>query len=151
MKERTSIMANIYDVAKYILERQGVISTWKLQKLCYYAQAWSIAWTEKELFPEEFEAWSNGPVCRELFNEHKGKYLVGSRDMKKGDSGILTADERDTVDVILRDYGEMSPYELREISHSEEPYRLTRGNLPDGASSDRVIPKSLMGAYYGEL
>ena len=144
-------MANIYDVAKYILERQGIISTWKLQKLCYYAQVWSIAWTEKELFPEEFKAWSNGPVCRELFNEHKGKYLVESRDIKKGDSGILTADERDTIDVILRDYGRMSPYELRELSHSEEPYKATRGNLPDGVSSDKIIPKSLMGAYYGGL
>ncbi len=111
-------MATVYDVAKYVLERQGTMSTWKLQKLCYYAQAWSIAWTEKELFPEEFEAWSNGPVCRELFNEHKGKYLVESQDMKKGDSEILTADERDTIDVILRDYGRMSPYELRELSLS---------------------------------
>lgn len=144
-------MASVYDVAKYVLERQVIMSTWKLQKLCYYAQAWSIAWTEKELFPEEFEAWSNGSVCRELFNEHKGKYLVESQDMRKGDSGILTADERDTIDVILRDYGRMSPYELRELSHSEEPYRAVRGKLPDGASSDRGISKSLMGAYYASL
>ena len=144
-------MASVYDVAKYILQEHGTMSTWKLQKLCYYAQVWSIAWTEHELFPEEFEAWSNGPVCRELFNEHKGKYLIGSRDIKRGDSEKLTADERDTIDVILRDYGGMSPYELRELSHSEEPYKLTRENLPDGVPSNRVIPKSLMGAYYGSL
>ena len=144
-------MASVYDVAKYILQEHGIMSTWKLQKLCYYAQAWSIAWTEHELFPEEFEAWSNGPVCRELFNEHKGKYLVESCDIKKGDSEKLTADERDSIDVVLRDYGKMSPYELRELSHSEEPYKVTRGKLPDGVSSDRVIQKSLMGTYYGSL
>lgn len=144
-------MASVYDVAKYVLERQGTMSTWKLQKLCYYAQAWSIAWTEHELFPEEFEAWSNGPVCRELFNEHKGKYIVSNQDIRKGSSKALTSDERDTVNVVLKDYGKMSPYELRELTHSEEPYKVTRGNLPDGVSSDRVIPKSLMGMYYGSL
>ena len=144
-------MASVYDVAKYILQKRGTMSTWKLQKLCYYAQAWSIAWTERELFSEEFEAWSNGPVCRELFNEHKGKYLVGSYDMRKGSAEALTAEEQDTVNIVLRDYGEMSPYELREQTHSEEPYKQTRGSLPDGAYSDKVIPKSLMGSYYGSL
>lgn len=32
-------MANVFDVAKYILEKKGIMSTMKLQKLCYYAQA----------------------------------------------------------------------------------------------------------------
>ena len=57
------MMANVFDVAKYILQRTGKISTWKLQKLCYYSQAWTLAWTGKPLFEEEFEAWRNGPVC----------------------------------------------------------------------------------------
>ena len=144
-------MANVYDVAKYILSKQGVMSTWKLQKLCYYAQAWSLAWTERELFSEDFEAWSNGPVCRELFNEHKGLFRIGYSDLKKGNPEKLTFDEQDTVNVILKDYGSMSPYELRELSHSEAPWKLTRGNLPDGCPSEKVIPKSLIGSYYGGL
>ena len=53
-------MANVFDVAKYILNSVGGdISTMKLQKLCYYSQAWSLAWGET-LFNEDFEAWSNG-------------------------------------------------------------------------------------------
>ena len=39
-------MASVFDVAKYILQKSGSMSTWKLQKLCYYSQAWSLAWTE---------------------------------------------------------------------------------------------------------
>lgn len=39
-------VAAVFDVAKYILEKQGRMSTWKLQKLCYYSQAWSLAWTD---------------------------------------------------------------------------------------------------------
>ena len=57
-------MASVFDVAKYILNNKGRMSTWKLQKLCYYSQAWSLAWTETPLFEEDFEAWKNGPVCR---------------------------------------------------------------------------------------
>ncbi len=49
-------MANVFDVAKYILEKTGTISTWKLQKLCYYSQAWELAWTGNPLFEEDFEA-----------------------------------------------------------------------------------------------
>ncbi len=35
-------MASIFDVAKYILNKAGAMCTWKLQKLCYYSQAWSM-------------------------------------------------------------------------------------------------------------
>jgi uncharacterized phage-associated protein len=42
------------------------ISNLKLQKLCYYAQAWSLALRGKPLFPERIEAWAQGPVVPEL-------------------------------------------------------------------------------------
>ena len=50
-------MVTVFDVAKYILQVKGEMSAWKLQKLCYYAQAWHYTWTEKRLIKEEFEAW----------------------------------------------------------------------------------------------
>ena len=144
-------MASIFDVAAYILEKTGCISTWKLQKLCYYSQAWSLAWTEKELFPEDFEAWSNGPVCHELFRAHKGLFMIERKDLSLGNSSNLTAEEKDTIDVVLKDYGNMSPYELRELSHSENPYKGARIGLPDGKPSSRIITKSSMGDFYGSL
>ena len=39
-------MATIFDVASYILSKQGPMTTMKLEKLCYYAQAWSLVWDE---------------------------------------------------------------------------------------------------------
>ena len=144
-------MASVFDVAKYILNKQGVISTWKLQKLCYYAQAWSLAWTGKPLFNEDFQAWSNGPVCRELYDCHKGLFQVSAYDLNYGCEDNLTADEQDTVNVVLRDYGGMSPYELRELSHSEPPWRDARNGLADGERSEKVRTKSAIGEYYGSL
>jgi uncharacterized phage-associated protein len=35
-------MASVLDVAQYILNRQGMMTTMKLQKLVYYVMAWSL-------------------------------------------------------------------------------------------------------------
>lgn len=144
-------MADVFDVAKYILESKGSLSTWKLQKLCYYAQAWALAWTAQPLFDEEFQAWSNGPVCPDLFREHRGKFSVSAADFEKGDSKQLTDDERDTINVVLNDYGGMQPYALRELTHNEKPWKTARGTLPEGARCQAVITKASMGDYYGSL
>ena len=58
----------IIDVANYILDKMGELTTMKLQKLTYYCQAWSLAWDEKPLFEDDFEAWANGPVSRKLYD-----------------------------------------------------------------------------------
>lgn len=144
-------MATVFDVAKYILHMQGKISTWKLQKLCYYSQAWSLAWTGKPIFEEDFQAWSNGPVCPELFHEHRGKFCVDENNILCGNLENLTEDERDSINVVLRDYGDMEPYDLRELSHKELPWRNARGGLPAGAKCQTVITKESMGEYYGSL
>lgn len=144
-------MASVFDVAKYILNKCGTMSTWKLQKLCYYSQAWHLAWTGKEMFSEDFQAWANGPVCPELFRVHQGKFSVKESEIPYGDINNLTADEIDSVNIILRDYGTMEPYELREQSHAEAPWKDARKGLPEGVSSQAIIEKSSMGLYYGSL
>ena len=144
-------MVSIFDVAKYILEKQGAMSTWKLQKLCYYAQAWHYTWTEKRLIAEDFQAWRNGPVCPELFTAHKGQFMIEATELKQGDASKLDDDEIDSVNVVLKDYGSREPYDLREQSHSEAPWRNARNNLPSEANSNAVITLESMGEYYGSL
>lgn len=144
-------MATVFDVAKYILHKLGDMSTWKLQKLCYYSQAWSLAWTSEPLFREDFEAWSNGPVCPDLFSQHRGKFIVGEKDIARGDASNLSSEQRDTIDSVLEKYGNLAPYELREQSHAEKPWKDARGDLPVGERSDTVITKASMGEYYGSL
>ena len=38
----------VFDVANYILNKQGSMSAMKLQKLVYYSQAWSLVWDDEE-------------------------------------------------------------------------------------------------------
>lgn len=143
-------MANIFDVAKYILERKGTMSTMKLQKLCYYAQAWSLVWDDVPLFSEDFEAWANGPVCRELFNKTKGKFSVSPEEETGGEEN-LTDNEKDTIDQVLEHYGEQNAQWLSQLTHMENPWNEARVGVPAGVGCERVITKESMAIYYGGL
>lgn len=143
-------MATVYDVAKYIIGKLDAVSAWKLQKLCYYCQAWSIAWTDKPLFAEDFEAWRNGPVCPKLYDMHRGKFMVEPGDIT-GAPDNLDADQKDTIDTVLAHYGEWEPHQLVEQTHNDDPWKNARAGLSPYESCKTVITKDSMGAFYGSL
>jgi hypothetical protein len=89
--------ASIVDIAKYILRVKDECTTMKLQKLCYYSQAWTLVWDDIPLFPEDFEAWANGPVSPVLFALHKGMFVLGDGDLGDYDPVALTDRERENV------------------------------------------------------
>jgi uncharacterized phage-associated protein len=142
-------MASVHDVAKYVLQEKGGMDTWKLQKLVYYSQAWHTTWVKTPLFPEQIEAWANGPVCPALYQHHKHRFRVQSWDL--GSVNDLTKSERKSIDVVLSHYGEMSGVTLREMTHREAPWKDARKGLPPGVSSNEVITPKAMAKYYGSL
>ena len=142
-------MASVLDVAAYVLERQGPMTTWKLQKLVYYGQAWSLVWDDDVLFPEEIEAWANGPVVRELYHAHRGQYRVSR--LPSGEADALTDEQRETVDAVLEFYGEKSPQWLSDLTHMEAPWRSARRGVPDGERGNAVVEKEGLAEYYGSL
>jgi len=142
-------MTSVHDVAAYILAERGPMSAMKLQKLCYYSQAWSLVWDQAELFPEDFEAWANGPVARSLYGVHRGQFSVSV--WPGGDPGALTAEQRATVNVVLDAYGNHTAQQLSELTHREQPWRDARGNLPEMMRSDAVITKESMQDFYASL
>lgn len=142
-------MNTIHDVAAYILARRGPMTTMKLQKLCFYAQAWSLAWDEVPIFDTDFRAWANGPVAKELFELHRGEFTVAK--WPYGNVASITGDAQETVDAVLRDYGPMSGHDLSRLTHRERPWRTAREGLAPGDRSDKVISKESMQAYYSGL
>ena len=42
-------MANVHDVAVYILQKRGKMSAMKLQKLVYYSRAWHLVWEDAHI------------------------------------------------------------------------------------------------------
>ncbi|MGH3565500.1 MAG: Panacea domain-containing protein [Pseudonocardia sp.] len=145
-------MARVVDVATYILEKRGPMTAMKLQKLVYYSQAWHLVWDEEPLFDEPIEAWANGPVVCSLYRQHRGRFtLNGPTEITDGDSSRLTDTERETIDAVLRSYGDKSAHWLSELTHSEAPWREAREGLSQRERGDRVISQDSMFMYYDGL
>lgn len=147
--EKASSM-NVKDVAAYILQQCGDMTAMKLQKLVYYSQAWSLVWDERPLFPEPIEAWANGPVCPALYEEHRGRFLLEGNAII-GDPDALDDTGKDTVNAVLRFYGDKSAQWLSDLTHSEAPWLSARRNLAPGERSSQRISVSSMAEYYGSL
>ena len=146
------LMATILTVAKYISDKLGQMTTMKLQKLCYYSQAWSLAWDDIPIFEQDFEAWAKGPVCPELFCKHCGCFTVSTNNFlidEEYDS--LTSSQKETIDRVIDFYGDKEPAWLSELTHKEPPWVEARNGLPDGVQSHKIITKESMQQYYGGL
>lgn len=142
-------MANVHDVACYILKKHGSMTAMKLQKLVYYCQAWSLVWDEEPLFSETVEAWANGPVVPDLYEKHKGMFRV--KTWAEGKCKNLTDNQKETIDAVLRVYGDKTSQWLSDLTHKEPPWRDARTGLPPGARSNQRITRAAMAEYYGSL
>ena len=142
-------MANALDVAAYILSKLGPVAAMKLQKLVYYSQAWSLVWDEKPLFPNRIEAWANGPVVRDLYEAHRGQFQVSN--LPKGDAAALSGPERETVDSVLKFYGDKEGQWLSDLTHREDPWKNAREGLTPGEYGDKEISHAALAEYYRSL
>lgn len=144
-------MANVFDVASYVLEQKGNLTTVKLQKLIYYCQAWSLVWSEDALFDEEFQAWANGPVVPALFSAHKGKFRVVQSDFPQGNPQNLSSEQKETIDRVLEHYGDKPSQWLVDLTHLEDPWREARGQCGCGEPCSHTITLDAMMEYYSGL
>lgn len=141
---------SVFDVAAYILRARAPITAMKLQKLVYYSQAWSLVWDERPLFEERIEAWANGPVCPPLYSRHRGQFML-SEGAIEGDPGSLDVDARDTVDAVLKFYGDKSAQWLSDLTHREAPWIDARSGVSLGERGEGVISHAAMAEYYEGL
>ncbi len=118
-------MVHIQDVAAYILRSLGGMTAMKLQKLCYYAYGYHLAWEERELFPEGFEAWANGPVSPDLYRLHRGRLHLAPEEIP-GKPELLDEGESESVDLVLSAYGQFSAHQLSAMTHREPPWVWAR-------------------------
>lgn len=139
------MVASVNDVAKFLLEQAGSMSTMKLQKLVYYCQAYKVAWEDEPMFPESVRAWTHGPVVYELYKEHKGQFSVTADDIC-GDTAKLTVTDMDVAAAVLEAFGGLTGWELRNQTHQERPW-LNAYDEHD-VRHNQVISLESMGTYY---
>lgn len=140
-------MANVNDVAAAVLEQLGEMSAMKLQKLVYYSQSWHLARENEPLFDDPIEAWRQGPVVKNLYDKHRGKYHVDS--WPSGKAARLQSDERRTVEWVCDRYGGFAGVELSRMTHAELPWSMARESLPPEARSSNHLDLKIMANFYG--
>ncbi len=148
MSQKKTTKVTVNDVAQYILKLTGKISTWKLQKLVYYSQAWHLVWEDEHLFSEKIEAWANGPVCRKLYNIHKGDFYISD---VLGDIRRLTDDQKDTIKRVVKFYRKFNGQQLSDLTHAEDPWKKARKGLSDNKRGSSEISRESMSEYYSSL
>lgn len=134
------------DVASYVLDKMGAIDTWMLQKLVYYCQAWCLGIYKVAFMDEVFKDYANGPVNKRLFDTHKHRRIVGRENYPLRHE--FSESEKRHMDNVIAVYRNEDGDILREYTHSERPWRETRGDLNDGERDNKTIPDSLMMEYY---
>ncbi len=143
-----------YDVGRYFLylasQEKEPITNKKLQKLVYYAQAWSLVLKNKKLFNEPIEAWVHGPAVRGLYVQYKKFGFAPIQEEIKPDTIKISGKTKRFLDTIWRAYGKLDAGYLEMLTHSEEPWREARKGLQHHESSGNEISLRVMKNYYSE-
>lgn len=161
----------INEVANYIalslLTKQMTVSPLKLQKLLYYAQAWSMVFfgRNKQLFADVPQAWVNGPVYPAIYNIWKNRNMCdhltpndfGTTEEKMYDAlGEVTKqmqlsdDEIQLLEQVVLKYGSKSQNYLIFLTHSELPWCEKREGLKPYERSTNPLSLDTMHQYYLE-
>lgn len=143
-------MVDALNVAAYVLDQTGPISTMKLQKLVYYCDAYHLVRTGSPLFANKIEAWANGPVVRDLFDKHRGRYVIARDDLPLSRHvEALDREEKQTVDHVIQCIGHLTGAQLSDLTHSERPWiDQRRGVAAESRSSNQITPQAIR-AFYG--
>lgn len=141
-------MENIYSVANFFLSKESMTHK-KLQKLCYFAQAWHLANYGTPLVPNRFEAWAHGPVSPDLYNRYRG---WGWETIPQYIDRVSFENQsvQNLLDKVYDVYGDYTADQLESITHAEEPWEKARDGCALGAYSRNPISLADMRNYYGE-
>jgi Uncharacterized phage-associated protein len=138
-------MINIFDIANWFLNKESM-PLQKLQKLCYYTQAWSYALMNEPLIDSEFEAWAIGPISRKLHDKYAGDgFNLLSPDAAEVS---FTAETEEFLGSVWLTYGDHTGNSLMVLSQGEPPLIYARAGYDSLAECTNEIAHDDMRRYY---
>lgn len=145
-------MKSALDIAHYFLHQVDrasgeTISALKLQKLVYYAQAWSLVFRHLPLFAEPVEAWRHGPVVRSLWKKYEA-FEHYSIPAPLANLPEFDTEELRVLDSVWAVYGKKSARTLSILTHRESPWMQARQGLSRSQKSSQPIALADMQSYY---
>lgn len=139
-------MTSIFEVARFFLTKESMTHL-KLQKLCYYAQAWYLTIYGQKLFDEEFQAWLHGPVSPSLYQRYK---QWGWHEISEY-TGIvnLCTETIYFLEMVYNMYGSFTGNQLENLTHSEDPWIFAR-NGETGYCTNPISDENIK-KYYRDI
>ena len=140
-------MENVRNVANWFLSQSSMTHK-KVQKLCYYAQAWYCTlYDGTPLFEDEIQAWVHGPVIVSLYPIFF-VYCWSEIPKKEFDASVLSNEAIEVLEAVYNTYGGFTGDQLESLTHSEEPWKVARGDLKPWETCSTPISCSAMREYY---
>ena len=141
-------MEKTYDaltIAKWIINKVHP-EPLKLQKLLYLAQGYSYAFCDRPLFYDELEGWMHGPVVRKVYNAFKN-YQYNSIDINF-EVEEIDEEAKDVLNYVINKFAKYDSKYLEELSHQQEPWKLSREGLDPDERSDKTISIESISNYF---
>ena len=143
---------SVFSVAYWFVNVESCDSK-KLQKLCYYMQAWSYAINDGPFFEGDFEAWVHGPINRELWERIKSIAwkAITVNDFSAADKVDFSEQETRLLQLVWDTYGEFSGFELETLTRNELPWQEQRVGLDVLEAGTNIIRPETMKNYYRNM
>lgn len=118
-------MCKAIDVANFFIDMANndpddCMTNLRVNKLLYFAQAWSLVRIGKRLFDGQIQAWKYGPVVPEVYQAFKqyGRERIPSVSGEYSPD-IFNSDELNLLLDVLREYGKYSSPALVDFTHAD--------------------------------
>lgn len=146
-------MLQAIDVANFFISlsnsaEEGHITNMKVNKLVYFAQAWSMVNLKEKLFDENIEAWQHGPVVPSVYNSFS-KYKSHNIDKTCGifDENNFTNEQIDLLTDVALAYGAYSAAYLRGLTHKPG----TPWSMVYEEHKKNIIPDEMIYNYFKKM
>lgn len=144
----------VNDVIRWFLSKDSM-SPKKLQKLLYYAYAWTLTLNnedeenlENKLFEDKFEAWVHGPVIPEVYRDFKSYGHQDIPQITNEEPPVFDEDVEDILEQVWEVYGGFSGNELESLTHQEDPWKNARkGYRPLDRCNEVISDKDIFRCY----
>lgn len=142
--------------AKALLQRANdsglTMSHLKLQKLAYYSQGYHLAVHSTPLFNAPVKAWQHGPVVSEIYHDYSrfGDGIIAI-PTQQDFTDHLTAQASEIVDFVIKKFGRIGAWALRNKTHQEQPWLSHYNESTQQADKQEITQRELTDFFNTEV
>lgn len=140
---------SVFDIADWFLKK-GNMTQKKLQKMCYYAQAWCYALNGYRLMNSDFQAWIHGPVSPALYEKFR-RFGYDTIKIKRNVNIELDKQDEELLEDVWETYGDRTGNALEALTHREAPWIEARKGYSENERCTVVISPESMKRYYKSI